>query len=255
MDPDSIVWARRSDGTLASLTYEREQQVVAWHRQSVAGTAASVENIAVIPGADGDELWGQSARTINGGTKRYIEVAQAAMRADTDKADAFFLDSGLTYSGASTSTLTGLWHLEGQTVDVLNNGSVERDKVVTNGAITLTNATTKATVGLKYEAVLETLDLEAGAQAGTAQSRKSKVGDVFLRLYRSLGGRIVGDHEDDIEYRVPEDPMGASPPLFSGLAKVASPGGWEEERTLRFEHDEPLPFFVTGIVAEISTSG
>jgi hypothetical protein len=57
MDPDSIVWARRSDGMLASLTYEREQQVVAWHRQGIAGTDAVVESIATIPGADGDELW------------------------------------------------------------------------------------------------------------------------------------------------------------------------------------------------------
>jgi hypothetical protein len=79
---------------------------------------------------------------------------------------------------------------------------------------------------------------------------------VFLRLYRSLGGKIVGDHTDDLEYRVPEDPMDSSPPLFSGLTKgISSPTGWDDERTLRFEHDDPLPFFVTGIVAEISTSG
>jgi hypothetical protein len=255
MDPDSIVWARRSDGKLAAMTYEREQQVVAWHLQEIAGTDAEVESIATIPGADGDEVWVESARTINGATRRHIEVMQPAMRASTEKADAFFLDSGLTYSGASTSSLTGLWHLEGESVDVLNNGSVERAHVVTNGAISLTNATTKATVGLRYTGVLETLDLEAGAQAGTAQSRKSRIGDVFIRLYRSLGGRIVGDHSDEIEYRFPEDLMDASPPLFSGLKPVASPSGWEEERTLRFEHDEPLPFFVTGIVAEISTSG
>jgi hypothetical protein len=268
VDPDSILWGRRSDGTLCAVTYEREQQVVAWHDHAIAGTAAVVDNIASLPGADGDELWIETARTINGGTKRYIEVSAPAMRDDTDKEDGLFLDSALTYEGASTSTVTGLFHLEGETVDVLNNGAVERDKTVASGAITLTNASGGGPVhvGLRYRARLRTLDLEAGAQAGTAQSRKAKLGDIFIRLHRSLGGQVVGVHTDDLEYRFPADPMGSSPPLFSGLKSIAYPGGWTPDegdedsdeppgRIIELQHDDPLPFFVTGMVADVTTSG
>lgn len=255
VDPDNLIWARRTDGVIVGSSYERDQQVVAWHRQTLAGTDAEVESIGVIPGDDGDDFYVQVARTLNGSTKRYVEVFAPAMREETAKEDGVFLDASLTYSGASTSTLTGLWHLEGETVDVLNNGAVERDKTVTNGAITLSNATTKAHVGLRYTAILETLDLEAGAQGGTAQSRKSKIGDMFTRLLRSLGGKVVGDHTDAFNYRVPADPMGSSPPLFSGLHEKPFPGSWKSERVIRYEHDDPLPFFVTGVVAEISTSG
>jgi hypothetical protein len=57
--------------------------------------------------------------------------------------------------------------------------------------------------------------------------------------------------------------MDASPPLFSGLKRVEMPGGWRDDsgedgtfgRIIRIEHDDPLPFFVTGIVAEVDTTG
>ena len=36
-EPDSIIWAVRDDGTLIGLTYQRDQQVVAWHQHPVGG--------------------------------------------------------------------------------------------------------------------------------------------------------------------------------------------------------------------------
>ena len=40
-EPDSIYWAVRTDGTLLGLTYNREQDVVAWHRHIVGGKGQS----------------------------------------------------------------------------------------------------------------------------------------------------------------------------------------------------------------------
>ena len=265
VDPDSIVWLRRADGALIGLTYERAQEVIGWHQHALGGTAVDVERVASVPGTSGDDLYLLVKRTINGGTKRCIEVLSTGLRPEDDKEDGIYLDSAVTYSGASTSTLTGLWHLEGQTVDVLNNGNVERDKTVSNGAITLTNATTLAHVGLRYTSTLETLELEAGAQAGTAQSRVGRISEVFMRLYRSLGGTVGhpdAPQMDDIVYRVPANPMGSSPPLFSGLKRIDFHGGYSDGtegetsgRVVRTVHADPLPYFVTGIVAEVNTSG
>ena len=36
-EPDSIIWAARDDGILLGLTYQRDQQVVAWHQHPVGG--------------------------------------------------------------------------------------------------------------------------------------------------------------------------------------------------------------------------
>jgi hypothetical protein len=257
--PESIVWGIRADGQLAGMTYEREQQVVGWHRHILGGTNAAVERVSVIPSADGGELWAVIRRTINGQTKRYIEVMTRGLTIEDDKEDAIYLDSALTYTGASTTSITGLWHLEGETVDVLNNGSVEKDKTVSNGTITLSYASNGGPVhvGLRYTSVLESLDVEAGAQAGTAQAREKRISQAYMRLYRSLGGTIGPDAttQDEILYRLPSDPMDTSPPLFSGYKQIDFPSNWDREAHVRLEHDDPLPINVLGVVVDINTTG
>ena len=60
-------------------------------------------------------------RTINGVTKRYVEVMKT-FDFGGDTTAAFFVDSGLVYAGSATTTLSGLYHLEGETMSVLANG-------------------------------------------------------------------------------------------------------------------------------------
>lgn len=262
MDPDSLIFIRRTDGALAACTYEREQEVIAWHKHELGGTDAEVESLVSIPGADGDEVYLSVSRTIGGSTVKSLEVFAADFRNDTAKADGVFLDSAFVYSGTSTSTISGLMHLEGQTVDVLNNGNVERGKTVSSGRITLDVATTKAIIGLRYTMTVETTDIEAGARAGTGQSRPKKISKVWARLLQSLGGSFATGGQDTranelrpISYRVPADPMDSSPPLYTGLIDINLSGGWQRDAVIRFEHDDPLPFFVTGLIGELDTNG
>lgn len=257
LEPDSIIHARRTDGAIASCTYERTQEVVAWHRHLLGGTDTVVKMLTVIPGTTGDELWLSVARTVNGGTVRYIELLQPAFEDDDAKADAFFVDSGLTYSGASTSTITGLWHLRGEAVKVLSAGNVETGTVSSTGTLTLTNATTKAHIGLAYTAILETQDFEAGAQAGTAQGRAKRISEIYVRVLNSLGGTYGPDASTQkaIHYRTGADVHGSSPPLKSDMIRLDFPGGWERWARVRLEHSDPLPFHVTGITAELNVTG
>ena len=39
--PDSIYWAVRADGTLLGLTYQREEDVIGWHRHIIGGKAVN----------------------------------------------------------------------------------------------------------------------------------------------------------------------------------------------------------------------
>lgn len=284
-EPDSLIWASRSDGELASCTYERTQEVIAWHRHVLGGENAQVNTIGVIPGNNGDELWLSASRFIGDvndigilitesgetltteddleyitddtQTTRYIEVLQAPFRDMAEKDDAFFVDSGLTYSGVSTTTISGLWHLRGVTVNILNNGNVETATVTSAGRLALARETTKAHIGLGYTAKLETEDLEAGAQAGTAQSRAKRISQIFLRVLNSLGGTFGPDEttQKTVLYRMPAMPQGSSPPLFSGMKELDFPSGWEREARVRVEHSDPLPMHVTGIVAELNVVG
>jgi hypothetical protein len=106
-EPDSIVWLVRSDGALLSMTYQREQQVVAWARHDTVG--GEFESVAVIAEGSRDVPYAVVKRQINGQTVRYIEYLDAR-RFDTIE-EFFCVDSGLTYDGRSdsgvTATLTG----------------------------------------------------------------------------------------------------------------------------------------------------
>jgi hypothetical protein len=256
-DPDSVLWARRANGTIIGMTNEEQQEVIAWHRHSIGGTSASVIDAGVIPGDSGDELWMIVTRTIDGGTKRYVEVMTAQGIGDTEKSDFTFLDCHLTYDGAATDTVSGLNHLEGETVSILADGAVHPDVTVTAGRITLTREASIIHIGYGYTAVLETLDLEAGAQAGTAHGRPKRISNCVVRFYRSLGGRLgpSASKMDDILFRSIGDPMGSSPPLFSGFKKVEFPNGWDEEAIVRIEHDQPLPCNVLSVTVEMNVTG
>lgn len=261
--PDSIIWAVRADGQLVGMTYEREQQVVAWHRHVIGGvsdalgTPAKVERIAAIPGAAGDELWLVVQRRINGATRRFVEVLVYGLEDDAAQADATFLDSFLTYSGAPATTLSGLGHLEGETVGILGDGAAYASKVVASGAVGVDPAVSKACVGLPYAATLKTLRIEAGAAGGTAQGRKKRIATMVLRLHRSLGGKAGPDlaHLDVLPTRSTLDPMGSPPPLYSGDVGVDFDGGWDTEGQIVVRHDLPLPMIVLAIMPEVRTTG
>jgi len=265
-EPDPLIWAIRSDGRACCMTYEREQEVFAWHRHELGGYSdagaslpAMIERIASIPGDDGDEVWMVVKRHIAGGVRRYIEVLTTGLQESAAKADGVYVDCSLSYSGTPTTTVSGLYHLRGQTVTVLADGAVVPPKVVSDtGIVTgLPVAAGVVHVGYPVRTVIETLDLEAGAVAGTAQSRAKRISEVFLRVYRSLGGTVGpdADHQTAISYRSPADPMGGSPPLHTGLIRVPFPGGYDRKAHVYVKHDDPLPFTLLGIVSELSTSG
>ena len=260
MQPDPMIWCVRSDGQLAVCTYERLQEVIAWWRARMGGTNALAKSVAVCPGPSGDDVWVEVRRTVSGSSVRYLEVFHPAFEPVIhDKDDAVFVDAALTYEGASTSTISGLWHLRGETVKVLNNGNVEEGTVSSAGVYTLQNPTTKAHIGLPYTAILETQDLEAGAQAGTAQARMKRISDLWLRLLGSLGGKAGMPRKAGsltaLKYRDADDVMGSSPALFDGLIRLEAPGEHEREARIRIEHDDPLPMFITAFVHELNTQG
>lgn len=257
LEPDSLIVCRRTDGTLAICTYERAQEVVAWHRHVLGGSNVSVLEVNSIPGAAGDELWLHVQRTVNGSTVRYIEVLQQPFRDTDTKEDAFMVDCGLTYSGSSATIITGLWHLRGESVKVLSNGNVESGTVSSTGTLTLARATTKAHIGYVYTAALETEDFEAGAQAGTAQSRQKRISQVYLRVLSSLGGKVGADENtlQTLYYRTASMEHGSSPDLYSGFLEVDMRSGWDRAARVRIEHSDPLPFHVTGVVAELNVTG
>lgn len=256
--PNNILWVRRGDGVLLGFTYYRDQDVTAWHRHTIAGTNAKVKSIAVIPGVDDafDTLYMIVERTINSATKQYVEFLEQDFRgADGDtKDDQFYVDSGLTYSGSSATTISGLSHLEGQTVAVLNNGAVEANKTVSSGAITLTNATTKCHVGLPFTAELESVNVEPKSQYGTTQGKRGRIDKVIFRLFETVGLKAgpASSSVDVVPFRTTTSTMSATDPK-TGDYTFLMPATYTTENKLYVKSDTAQACTISAIMIQMST--
>jgi len=262
-EPDSIVWVVRSDGILTGMTYQRGENVVAWHRHILGGVfstgSAVVESVAAISNslstAKGeDSLYMIVKRTINGGTKRYVEVMQPFDFAD-DVEDAWFLDSALQYSGGATTSLSGLDHLEGQTVSILANGSTHPDKVVSSGAITLDRSVTKATVGLKYTSALQTMRIESGSADGSAQGKVKRIQEITARFFQTVGAEIGSSSTstDLIPFRDSSMAMDTAVELFTGDKQIEFNADYETDGFIYIQQQQPLPMTITAMYPQLNT--
>lgn len=251
--PQPLVWAVSSNGKLLGLTYVPEQQIGAWHHHDTDGL---FESCCVVAEGIEDALYVVVKRTIGGTTKRYVE--RMAPRLFATQADAFFVDSGATYSGAATTTITGLTWLEGKAVSVLGDGAVFPQKVVTGGSITLEQACSKVQVGLPITADLQTLPLaiEMRGDGSAAQGRYKNINKVWLRVYRS-SGIFVGPNENNLTEAKQRstEAYGSPPDLKSEEIPVTLTPSWADSGQIFIRQSDPLPLTVVSLIAEVVLGG
>ena len=260
-EPYVAMWAVRADGQLLGFTFNREQDVIGWHRHIIGGAysggQAVVESACVIPSPnrDRDDLWVIVKRTINGSTKRYVEYLEAEYKDGDAQADCFYVDAGATYSGSPATTISGLTYLEGQTVQVLADGAAHPDRTVSGGAITLQRSASKVQVGLGYTSTLQTNRIEAGAADGTAQGKTKRINKVVLRFYNTLGATAGPNTStlDRIEFRSGSNLMDQPPPLFTGDKLMEWPGGYDFDGYLTVRQDQPLPMTLVALMPQVTT--
>jgi len=246
--PLPIVWFISTTGKLLGLTYVPEQQIGAWHWHDTDGT---FESCAVVAEGNEDILYCVIKRTINGADVRYVE--RMATRQFVDPADAFFVDAGLTYSGAAATTISGLTHLEGKTVNVLADGAVHPQCVVTSGAITLEQAASKVQIGLPITADAKTLPVAAGIDNGFAQGRYKNVNKAWLRVFRSSGIFIGPDEYNLVEAKQRTTESYGSPPALKSeeIPIVLSPM-WADSGQVFVRQSDPLPLTLASLTLEVS---
>jgi len=416
-EPQSVVWCVLTDGTLLSMTYDREQKVVGWARHilggqsDAAGTQAVVESVASIPDPDGtaDEVYVVVRREINGSSVRYIEFIKPFWEDSNDQEDAFFVDSGLSLDAPKTITaitrsdpavvtasshgfsdgdeirmtevkgmtnvnkiaytigekttntfelfsntrqattiaaatvanpvvitapdhnlsnsdailiinvggmvelngngytvankttntfelsgingtgftaytsggdlhaavdssafstyvssgkarkrvtsVSGLSHLEGETVSIMVEGAAHPDKTVASGAITLNSSSSKVHVGLAFTSDMETLRLDAGARDGTSQGKLSRIHRLIIRFLDSLGGSM-GPTTSDLDvltFRKGGDAMDTAVPLFTGDVEIGWDGSYSDNNLIFYRQTQPFPVTIEALMPQLNT--
>jgi hypothetical protein len=332
--PHSVVWAVRNDGALLGLTYIREHDVWGWHRHDTSGL---FENVCVVPEGDEDAVYVVVKRMIDGASKRYIERFKSRRFAEI--ADAFFVDSGLSYDGRNTDagrtvTLTGgttwtpsetltltcsasyfqtsdvgnevhltvgadtlrcritarasgtqvsvrahkdvatafrgvaisdfamavdqvsgLDHLEGETVSILADGNVDPQRVVESGAITLSRHYAVIHAGLPIEADIETLSMD-NPNGETLTDKRKLIGEVSL-MVESSRGVLIGTDENHLTEHKQRSGEGWDKPVepATRTIKVNVSSSWDDNGRVFVRQSDPLPLTVLAIVPSGVVSG
>lgn len=252
--PDTRIHFVRSDGVVAILVFDKLENVTCWVTFETDGT---VEDVVVLPGTEEDNVYYVVLRTINGLPKRYLERWSLESEAQGG-ATCKLMDASATYSGVSTSTISGLNHLEGESVVVWGNSKDLGTYTVTSSAITLSEPVTLAFVGLPYTARFKSAKLAIGSQAQSPLTQRKRIDHLGLILadthYQGLRYGQDFDNLDDL-------------PLTEGYATTAADtvwdsydadsvevnGFWDTDARLCLEAASPLP--CTVLAAIISAAG
>lgn len=252
--PYQMAWFVSSSGDLLGLTYVPEQQVAGWHHHDT-GASDRFESVCTVGEGDEDAVYFIVNRTIGGEQRRCVERLHSR-RFDT-QADAFFVDCGATYRGAPTNTVSGLAWLEGATVNILGDGAVYPQQVVTGGTITLEApaACSTITVGLPITAQMQTLPLAFEAQ-GAGQGRQKNVNKVWVRVVDS-GAFFVGPRFDALrepKWRTTE-PWNSPPMLRTEEVGLDITPSWQADGSVCIQQTYPLPLTVAAMTLEVSIGG
>lgn len=249
--PIPLCWMVSSNGKLLGFTYIPEQQIGAWHQHDTIN--GEFESIAVVTEGEEDALYCVVKRQIDGQQVRYVERLHS--RAFVDQEDAFFVDCGLTYSGAPAGTISGLSHLEGEEVAILVDGAVHPRRTVESGSIQLDVEGSTIHIGLPITADMKTLPL-AFETGGMGQGRVKNVNKVWLRVYRS-SGIFIGpsfDRLTEAKQRTTE-PWGTPPGLKTEEIEVMVEPDWTDSGSICVRQADPLPLTVLSMSLEVSIGG
>jgi hypothetical protein len=255
--PDTRIHAMRSDGTVALGVFDKAESVLCWCDIETDG---DVEDVVILPGDDGtgeDSVYYLVKRTINGSTKRYLErwalESQCIGATLNRQADSF-----VVWTGSSSTTITGLSHLEGESVVVWAGGKDLGTYTVTSGQITgVSESVTSAVVGVAYEAAFKSSKLSR-AQGGTALTQPKRISH--------LGLVLVNAHYQGLQYG-PDSATLEDMPLVENGTAVASntvhatydemsfefPGRWDTDSRLYLKAMAPRPCTVLAAIMSVET--
>ena len=227
-DGDLLLIVNETDGSLATYSILRGQNVIA---PSLSTTDGEFVNV----GVDVDQIYFTVKRTISSADKYYVECFN----------DDNTTDSAKLYSGGSkpsTTTVTGLSHLEGKTVKVIADDEMQLDKTVSSGQITLDAVpTTYVEIGLNYTPTIKTLPVELKLSSGNIVAQKKRIVEATANLYLSQNLTLNGN-----------DLLFVAGDFFTGKKRKKPMLGYDRDGQMTFSQSAPLFFTLLGVEYKVS---
>ncbi len=160
------------------------------------------------------------------------------------------------------SAISGLGHLEGETVQIFADGAVQASKVVSSGAITLDAEASLVHVGLQYDRKFKSLKLSFGSNNGSALGRPKSIADVILVVMETGEGALsLATVEDgvtgtatELDLRAATDIDGDPVNFFSGELRLGVTAGFDDDIRVLLQGTAPLPATILALSPELDTS-
>lgn len=246
--PWSLVWTVLDNGKLLAFTYKREHQVWAWTEMEIDG---AVESVATIPEGGDDATYIIVRRQVGGVDRRFVE--RFDNRDFGTAEDAFFVDCGITYSGAPAAVIGGLGHLEKREVVALADGDVVSGLTVEDGQVVLPFEASKVHLGLPYSAEIETLPPAIQFDdVGASRGRPHSISAVRIQMEKTRGIKVATEDGRESEIVQSGGDLADPIPLWTGMHELTVPAQWNRDGTVRILQDHPLPMTILGIAADLS---
>ena len=253
-NPDAIIWFTISNSPyLISMTYEREQNVVAFAEHPLGGDGIA-ESVCVTPSTSEDIITLTVKRTINSSTVRFIEEMQPRdWGSTTSAADSFFVDAGVIDTGGDVTIEVA--HLEGEELAVLGDGAVQASKTVASGVITIDEVGDRVVAGLPYTYQVSPMRLDVMTSKGTTSGSVKNISELVISFFATMNAQVGdGTNTYDIDWRTTED-YDSPPALFTGMKTVSFPGGFSTEDNIVISGSDPLPCTLRALIPRIEVTG
>lgn len=247
-EPNSVVWLIMGDGSLTSITINRDQEVIAWARHELSGEAISIVNIPSLLGVDRIFALVKHSSTI-----ALVELKEGSLIDDERMyLNAVTGDHKLTFNHAP-------WLSNSADIKVYSkvNGVPCEVKVISVSGTTLQLIEDDYTgvelfVGKKINAKVSLLPPELSQAPSSSRDYKVSVKRITATVYQSLGLKVNGEVVDDTRFN--DNPLAAISP-FNRNVKI-SEHGWSDmtDFSVVIEHDYALPFHLQAILLRLEVN-
>ena len=246
-----------TDGTATVLNTLRAQDINGFTRWETASTqelgetavAGEVTNATVVD----DQLYMVVKRKVFGGPDTFdYHIERWSF-------DHLMDDSVIVNPGPTDTTVIVGYQLSGLIVQVVADGIVLPERVVTGNTITLTASEvgyTNIEVGLNFPVEIKGMPLNTNIGSGENQMRIKRIVRMNIRVYQSYGYYVDGQPMPIMAFDYAIDsPLNTSPKAKTGIIEdVLNTIGWTRDDMPAITAPDPTPVYIQMIEYEVESS-
>ncbi len=166
------------------------------------------------------------------------------------------IPSTLTYQKVYNE-VTGLDHINGDTVQVVGDGNFIEETTVTNNKITTDQYYNTLLVGLPYTSMLRPMPIEPNLVNKLSQSRVKATSKIIVRFFKTKGAKVgeAGRQLTTFPVVDTQDPTGQAVSLKTGQQRFFVGSDYEREKLIEVRQDLPYPMTVLSIASHVNAEG